>query len=97
MTLNYIQKIILDECEKEKKYKILINALNVAGTNIPTMDRFFIGEEIAKVIGPKIKIAVVWPEQDIDKFGETVAVNRGGFIRVLGNIASAEKWLVGNS
>ena len=86
-------KTILAECEKERMSKVLVNALEVKGTNISTMDRFFLGEEISKTFGPKIKIAVAWPAQDINKFAETVALNRGAYIRVMGDINSAEKWL----
>jgi len=87
-------KIILEECKKGNLNKVLINALGVSGTDVPAMDRFFIGEEISNVISSKVKIAVAWPEKDIDKFAENVAVNRGSSICVLGNINSAEKWLL---
>ena len=87
-------KIIMDECEKTGAEKVLINALNVSGTNVPAMERFYMGEEIARVIGSKVKIAVAWPEKDINKFAENVAVNRGGNICVLGDLVSAENWLL---
>ena len=89
----FIPKIVRDECEKENINKVIVNALNVTGTDISTMDRFFFGEEVARLLGSKIKAALVWPQQHIDKFGETVAVNRGGILCVLNNIESAEKWL----
>lgn len=87
-------KVVHDICESEKIYKVLVHALDIKRSNVPTMDRFFIGEEAAKVLGQKIKIAVVWPENDIDKMAETVAVNRGGRMLVTGNVAMAEKWLL---
>lgn len=87
-------KIIKNECEKENTYKILVNSLDLKGTNTPTMDRFDLGVEIAAVFGSKIKLAAVWPEKDIDRFTETVAVNRGGNIYVAGDMESAKKWLL---
>ena len=92
--LSYPQ-LILDECEKEKLYKILVDGSNLTGTNLPTMDRYFIGETIAKMLGGKVKLAVVWPKKHINKFAETVAVNRGSSIIVVDTIGTAHEWLLG--
>ena len=89
--------IIKDECEKENVHKLLIDALNLNGTDTPTMDRFSIGEAIANTFGNKIKMAIAWPGKDINKFFETVAVNRGSRVCVLDNIDAAEKWLLDNN
>lgn len=89
----YHQKMA-DACEREKIYNVLINALNVNGTDLPTMDRYFLGESIALLLGPKIKLAVAWPRHHINKFAETVAVNRGAQILVVGDIESAKEWLL---
>ena len=86
--------IVAEESKKENIRKVLINALELNGTDVPIMDRFFIGEETAKVIGNRIKVAVIWPEKDITKFAETVAINRGGFLYVFGNISEGEEWLL---
>lgn len=87
-------KIAIAACEKEKVYKILVNNLEVKGTDIPMTHRFFLGEEIARVIGSRLKGAVVWPLKDIDRFTETVAKNRGGNMQLFGDVESAEKWLL---
>src|SRR5882724_4448208 len=79
-------KLIKDECEKEKIYKIIFDGSNVKGTNVPTIDRFFIGEEVANTLGSKIKLAVVWPAEHINKFVETVALNRGAYIWIFSNL-----------
>src|SRR4029079_2128394 len=81
------------ECQKEKISKILVNALQMSGTNLTTMERYLVGEKIAEMF-PTIKLAVAWPEKDIDKFAETVAINRGGFIQVVPDVETAEKWLL---
>lgn len=87
-------KIIADACEEQGIFKVLINGLDVAGTDVPTMDRYFIGEDIAITLGSKIKLAVVWPDKHINKFAETVAVNRGSLITVVGKVSKAEAWLM---
>jgi len=87
-------KIVADACERQGIFKVLINGLNLYGTDVPTMDRFFIGENIAITLGSNIKIAVVWPDEHINKFAETVAVNRGSLITVVGKVSEAEAWLM---
>jgi hypothetical protein len=85
-------RLVADVCEQYRIFKVLVNGLNLDRTDVPTMDRFFIGEDIAKTLGSKIKLAVVWPDGHINKFTETVAVNRGSFITVVGTISEAEAW-----
>ena len=90
-------KMVVNACEKEQIYNVLINGLKVNGTNVPTMERYFIGETIAKTLGPKIKLAVVWPREHINKFTENVAVNRGIQILVVGDFETAREWLLKES
>lgn len=90
-------KMVADACEEEQIYNVLINALKINGTNLPTMDRYFLGETVALLLGPKIKLAVVWPGEHINKFAETVAVNRGTQILVVGDIKTAKEWLLKES
>ena len=89
--------IIKAECEKEKTYQVLVDALDVKGSDIDTMERFFLGEEIAKTLGAKIKLAVVWPDKHITKFVEIVALNRGGNISVVSDLEKAKKWLLNDT
>jgi hypothetical protein len=89
--------IILHGCEKENVKKVLLDAHNVSYTDLSTMDRFYIGENIANVIGPKIKLAVLLPKEHINKFAENVAVNRGGKVFVSHLIEEAEDWLQNNN
>lgn len=87
-------KLILEECEKQKGDKILVDGSNLRGTNIPNMDRFFIAENIANLLRHKVKLAVVWPKQHINKFAETVAVNRGISMIVVDTVDAAHRWLL---
>jgi len=89
-------KMLADTCRKEKINKVLVNALELKGTDLSVLERYFIGEKIADIL-PTIKMAVVWPEQHITNFAETVARNRGGFVKVVGNIENARKWLMEKS
>jgi hypothetical protein len=86
-------RMFAEICEKEKIYKVLVNALGLKGTDLPTMERYLIGERIAE-LPLKIKLAVAWPGQHINNFAETVAINRGGFMRVVADLETAEKWLL---
>ena len=94
--MSYAEKIY-EACKREKTYKVLLDGLVVRGTDVPTTDRFFIGERYAEVLGSKIKLAVLWREKHIDHFYETVVRNRGGFVFVSGDLESALEWLLDDS
>lgn len=81
-------------CEEEGIFKVLLNCLSLQNTNISTTDRFYLGEKLAQEFKSHIILAVVWPARDIDRFAETVALNRGGNMYVTGNYAEAEEWLL---
>jgi hypothetical protein len=53
-------KIIRDKCEKEQIFKLLLNALDIEGIDIPTIERYFMGIEVAEQLKFKIKLAIVW-------------------------------------
>ena len=89
-------ELLKTRCEKEGLNRVLINGLAVKGSNLSTTDRYFIGEKIGLVLRNRIKVAVVWPEKSIDKFAETVALNRGGNMLVLSDYVEAVKWLLSN-
>ncbi len=86
-------KVIYNECEKEKTNKILIDGLEVEKIVLSMMERFDLGEQLAKVMSHKIKVAIVWPEKNTNRFIETVAFNRGGSMQIFGTIDQATEWL----
>ena len=88
-----LPRVILNECKKAGSNKILVDALEVDFANLSTMERYFLGEEFAKVISYHATIAAVVPEKTITKFMETVATNRGANLLVAGDLKSAELWL----
>jgi hypothetical protein len=78
--------------EESNRKKILIDALNTP--NVELMQRFQIGEMGVEFLGRQNKVAVIFNREFIDKFMETVAVNRGGQIRVVGSEPEALDWLL---
>ena len=88
-------KIMLDSCRKFDSNRLLLDAQEVDFTNLSTMERYFLGEELAKVISYRLAVAIVVPEEIITKFLETVATNRGANMFVVSDLKTAEAWLRG--
>lgn len=96
---NNLFKLAIDSCLLHDKCKILIDVTNITGS-IPFFDRFQFSEYLAnykieRALTKLHKIAVVGLEPiiDKDKFGETVAVNRGTNGRVFTDMSKALTWL----
>ncbi|MBS4063918.1 MAG: hypothetical protein KGZ74_05130 [Chitinophagaceae bacterium] len=89
----------IDTCLSYNKKKILVNINKVTG-NVPFFDRFQFAEALAQykakhALSKVSKIALVGMEPLIDKnrFGETVAVNRGVNIKVFTDLNAALTWI----
>lgn len=78
--------------DENNRTKVLLDTMTVSG--LSEMEKFFAGEQGAKILGHKIKTAVVSPQEKINKFMETVAVNRGARLRVFGSEPEALEWLL---
>jgi hypothetical protein len=87
-------KIIYAKCEQEGIFNMLLNALDVEGVDIPTIERYFLGFEAAEQLTAKIKLAIVWHREFINHFGESVAVNEGGNVGVFSSYELASDWLI---
>ena len=73
--------------------KILYDMRSVTG-QLSTMERFDYASRIAELFRDlKVAFVVNKPLRDPDLFGETVALNRGGNIRVVETLAEAYEWL----
>ena len=88
----------LDYAVTEGLRAILVDATGLHGRSPTTMDRFGFGEAIAELqrrSRTAIWIAFVGKEPivDPDRFGETVAVNRGGLARVFEDTDEAAAWI----
>jgi hypothetical protein len=86
-------KIIYAKCEQEDIFNMIMNALNVEGIDIPTLERYYLGVEAAQELKYKVKLAVVWHKEYTNYLAETVAVNRGGRIKIFDNVESATEWI----
>jgi len=73
--------------------RVLVDSRNSA-SGLSTMDRYQYGELIAEQLRG-FRAAFLLGEEltDRERFGETVAVNRGGDIRVFTDVAAARAWL----
>lgn len=74
----------------------LLDISEVIG-NIPKMDRFHLAEYISGLWEHSIRVAVVYRAEEIDKFFENAAVNRGVQVIVVPDVQTAVKWLIGNN
>ena len=89
--------LIKEECNIRQVDKVVCDLRkvnNLFKTINSEMERFYIGEEVAKQIGYKYKLAAVLKKNDINHFGETVANNRGGQMKVFSKNDTALKWLL---
>jgi len=88
----------LDHAIEEGLRAILVDTTGLHGHSPTTMDRFGFGEAIAEM--QRRGRTTVWiafvgrkPIVDPDRFGETVAVNRGAFAKVFENTDEAVAWI----
>ena len=75
--INDILMTIKKLSEENNRTRILVDAWDFP--DIPDMEKFYVGELGAKTFGSRIKFAMLRKPEDINKFTENVAVNRGVF------------------
>lgn len=73
--------------------RVLVDISKVGGS-IKQFDRFLMGQHMASVWRPGLRVAVVYRAEDINKFAEGVATSRGADMRVVPDMASALHWLM---
>ena len=93
---------VLEAVAQHKVKKVLFDGRRLTGEPY-TMERFYYGEFVAQAVwrfvdrgvSPATKFAYVLEEPVLDpqKFGETVAVNRGMFVKTFDNVDGALGWL----
>jgi hypothetical protein len=81
-----------DICKRDHWQKALVDGLSLDGP-ISIWDRYQLGEEYVRVVGPKIRVALVAKRDLIDLTMENVVVNRYGNFKVFHEMESALKWL----
>ena len=91
LTFSFLREFA-DVCQQEQLEKALIDVL-VLEDRISIWDRYQIGEEYVRVVGPNIRVAVVAKRDLIDLTMENVIVNRSGRVKIFHEMESALKWL----
>ncbi len=91
---------ILEEIRLSEINKVLIDLFDVDLTPVGIMDRFYLGKDAALFFGTQgpfsrmMKAAIVIPRELYDGFAETVARNRGAFLRLFFDRSEALEWLL---
>jgi len=93
---------VLRECVAGGRWKMLIDGRALSG-ELSTTDRYSLGKVVAdenaaiaaRDAGRQVRVALVGnpPLIDRDRFGETVARNRGAAVKVTYDLESAYRWL----
>jgi hypothetical protein len=84
---------IFEQCVEKKVNRLMVDIRKKIGV-ISDWDRFFFGEFIARVFTYKVKLAVIGKKELINRFSETVAVNRGTQLFIFSEIPEALDWLL---
>lgn len=93
---------IIDALVEYRAKKVLIDGRAITGTP-ETLARFYYGEFAAEEVSflkkrgvsykPQFAFVLLEPVLDRNRFGETIAKNRGMRVMVCDNLAAAEQWL----
>jgi hypothetical protein len=94
---------ILDAVDQNNATKVLFDGRAVTG-NPEAIERFWYGEFAAEAVNrymiegairrtPQFAYVLHEPVLDPKRFGETVAVNRGMWVKAFDNLEEARKWL----
>ena len=74
--------------------RLLVDCTRMEG-RVAESDKFFIAENIAKILRDEVKSALIMPPGTVTKLGEMVAVNRGANFFVTDSESEALAWLLG--
>jgi len=91
MGLSFLKEFA-DICKRGNFERALIDGLNLEGP-ISIWDRYQLGEEYVRVVGPKVKVALLGRRDLIDLTMENVVINRSGKFKVFHEMESALRWL----
>ncbi len=87
-----ISKQVVKICVAEHYQKLLVNISQMTG-KVKPLERFEIGVQGALIFRNKVKIAMLYRAEEIDRFAETVSVNRGLSARIFSEMDQAMEWL----
>ncbi|NER11184.1 hypothetical protein SAMN06265375_104174 [Muriicola jejuensis] len=86
-------RYIKNSCEEHRCSRMLIDVTPVKAEEVSLIELFFLGEQIAKVIGEKIMIALIWKRESLSDFLVDVATNRHANLKVFDDPKMARYWL----
>lgn len=84
-------QFVKNKLDEKNLCNAIIDIRSVPG-DIPVMDRFELGVEIAKAMPYKYKLAVLAEKNRITKLVENVAVNRGADMLVSHDMKTIREW-----
>jgi hypothetical protein len=87
-----LMKEVLVVCETKSYQKFLVNISNMTGKVAP-MERFELAVKGANLFQYKGKYAIVYRKEEINRFAETVGVNRGLNAQIFSGMDEAMQWL----
>ena len=87
-----LMREVAEVCRQQKFSKVLVDLSNMPG-KISIMDRFQMGVAGANTFRGVAQVALIYRKDEINRFAETVGVNRGANVAVFGDAESAKKWL----
>jgi hypothetical protein len=80
-------------CDEHQCDKALVDLSPVKAKEVALIELFFLGEEIARELGEKIKLALIWKRESLSDFLVDVATNRNANLKVFDNPKMAAYWL----
>lgn len=84
---------VRQECARFSVNRALVDIRQLGG--MPSeMDRYNWGVRAATVIGGRVRVAVLARADQINRFGENTAVNRGADINTLTDADEALRWMM---
>lgn len=84
---------LMVESEKRGFDRALVDISKIEGP-IKQFDRFLIGQHAAELWRPRLRVAVVYRAEEINRFTEEVATSRGANMRIFPDVESALHWLM---
>ena len=87
-------QLILKACKEYQCNKMLVDLTPIKAEEIALIELFFLGEKIAKVLGTKVMLALIWKSESLSDFLVDVATNRSARLKVFDNKKRAEYWLL---
>jgi len=88
--------IVYKQCQKNNLRRVLIDVSEAEG-EWKDFDRFLAGEKVSQVFKHHYKILAIDKEENINKFAENTAVNRGADFLVTPDRKKGLEWLLEKS